>query len=302
MRFLLACLALWPLFAFAIQPTRIAPGVYAFIGDAGEVTPANSGFAGNAGFIIGTDGIIVIDTGISYRFAQEMLTAIQQISHQPIRLVILTHATQEFIFGAAFFQERGIPILAHRRTADLMRARCENCLNNLRQVMGREHMENSAVVKPDRQIDHSVKLSIAGRPIELLHFGWGSTVGDLVVFDCTSGVAFAGGLVSNGRIPDLRDGDFGGWLEALGALEKLSATVVVPGFGPPGPATRISDTRDYLRALDNAVRSQYHDGVSLLNVSSQTPLPAFASWKQYSALHPKNVEQRYLEVEREEFN
>ena len=302
MRLLLACLVLWPIVAFGIEPVKIAPGVYAFIGDGGDVSPDNQGFVGNAGFIVGTAGIVVIDTGISYQFAQEMISAVEKVSQQPIRLVVLTHAAQEFIFGAAFFQARGIPILAHRRSAELMQSRCENCLSNLRHTLGEDAMRGSLVVTPEQQIDGSERVTVAGRPISIYHYGWGSTPGDLVVLDCQTRVVFAGGLVSIGRVPDLRDGDFEGWLTTLDALEKLPATFLVPGFGPPGPMAGISTTRNYLRALDRAVRTQYRNGVSLLTAPGHTPLPVFADWKQYSVLHPRNVQQHYLEVEREEFD
>lgn len=301
LHFLVTCLTLWPLFAFGLQPIRVTPDVYAFLGDAEQITPANNGFVANAGFIIGADGIIVIDTGSSYRFAGEMLDAIGRISKKPIRAVILTHATQEFIFGAARFQEQGVPVLAQRKSAELMRSRCEICLANLRRTLGGDYMQGTRVVEPDEIIDASITRFIAGRKIGLLHFGWGSTAGDLIVVDYSSGVIFAGGLVSAQRIPDLRDGDLRGWLLVLDKLDRLRAKAIVPGFGSvirPGD-TRY--TRDYLISLDRMVRAQYRKGTSLLRVTTQAELPSYAAAKQYRELHARNVQQVFLDVEREEF-
>ena len=302
LRFLIAFLVAWPLLVFGLEPVRVAPNVYAFIGDGGEVSPANLGFVGNAGFIVGDEGVVVVDTGISYRFAGEMVAAIGRVSRKPIRLAILTHAAQEFIFGAALFQEHGIPVLAHRKSAELMRARCENCLKNLRGILGEDSMQGSTVVIPDRQITDSKTLTVGGRIIDLLYYGWGSTPGDLVVFDRESGVAFAGGLVSIGRVPDLHDGDFKGWLSALDQLSALPATHIVPGFGPPVLPADIRKTRQYLTALNAAVRTQYRKGTSLMDVPLHTPLPLFENWKQYSSLHPRNVQQIFLQLEKKEFN
>ena len=86
-------------------------------------------------------------------------------------------------------------------------------------------MRGSLVVTPEQQIDGSERVTVAGRPISIYHYGWGSTPGDLVVLDCQTRVVFAGGLVSIGRVPDLRDGDFEGWLTTLDALEKLPAAI-----------------------------------------------------------------------------
>ena len=301
MRLLLACLALWAHLALGIQPVQVAPDVYVFVGTGSDVTAANHGFVANSGFIIGADGIIVVDTGTSFRHGREMRAAIAKISQRPIRLVVLTHAAQEFIFGAAAFQEPGISILAQRKSAELMRARCATCLARLQRTLGKGYMRGSKVIAPDQLIDGSTTLNVAGREIELHYYGWASSLGDMVVFDRRSGVVFAGGLVSTGRIPDLHDGDLKGWLAALDSLEKLPATCLVPGFGAPVCPADVASTRSYLTTLDSAVRAQYRSGASLLNVSRETPLPAFSHWAMYATTHPRNVQQRFLEVEREEF-
>src|SRR5690242_7261035 len=89
----------------ALQPARVADGVYAFLGEHGEVSPANQGNVGNSGFIVGPSGVVVVDTGSSYAHGQQMIAAIRTISDQPIALVIITHAVQEFVFGAAAFAD-----------------------------------------------------------------------------------------------------------------------------------------------------------------------------------------------------
>src|SRR5262245_61239940 len=86
---------------------RIAEDVYAFIGKPEEVSAANRGFVANSGFIVGPSGVVVIDTGISYRHGRRMLDAIARVTDRPVELVINTHAVQEFLFGNAAFEERG---------------------------------------------------------------------------------------------------------------------------------------------------------------------------------------------------
>ena len=58
---------------------EVAPGVYMFRGAAGEVGVDNLGRIGNAGFIIGTTGVLAIDTGTSYRHGVALLTAIRRV-------------------------------------------------------------------------------------------------------------------------------------------------------------------------------------------------------------------------------
>jgi glyoxylase-like metal-dependent hydrolase (beta-lactamase superfamily II) len=301
---LFACLLLTaPLssLAAALEPLEVGAGVYAFLGGSGEPTVENEGNVGNSGFIIGADGVVVVDTGISYRHGQAMLQAIARVTPKPVQLVIVTHAVQEFLFGNAAFAERGIPLLAHAKSAELMRSRCEHCLANLNQLLGSELMAGSRVVLPTRTVEGSTQLTIAGRELELLHYGWAATPGDLAVYDRTSGVLFAGGLVSARRIPELRDGKLAGWLAALDRLETSATRWVVPGHGPVSTPAVFAQTRSYLRALDARVREVYDAGASLLEAVDMVDLPQYRDWDMYPVTHRKNAHQRYLELELEEF-
>ena len=260
----------------------------------------NAGNTGNSGFIVGEDGVVVIDTGISYEHGRQMLAAIARLSSKPVRLVIITHADQEFLFGNAAFDEIGVPVLAHVKSLELMRQRCEHCLSNLNRLLGPEIMQGSRLVLPTRLVETSTTLAVAGLSLELLHFGWGSTPGDLAVFDPASGVLFTGALVSNQRIPDLRDSDFKGWLSALDQIESIPCRVVVPAYGPIVAPVGIERTRGYLLALDLEVQRLYQSGASLMEAVDGADLPAYRHWDMYPAAHRRNVLQRYLQLEVEE--
>jgi glyoxylase-like metal-dependent hydrolase (beta-lactamase superfamily II) len=278
-------------------PGARAPGVYAFIGDIGQPSVENGADTGNSGFIVGDDGVVVIDTGVSCRHGLDMLAAIAAVTDLPVRLVIITHGVQEFLFGSAAFADRGIPILAHRATVELMRSRCEHCLANLVALLGEERMRGTRVVLPQRTVDAATTLQIAGRTLELLHFGWAATPGDLAVLDRISGVLFAGGLVTSARIPELRDGKLQGWMDALTALQEIPARLVVPGHGPVASPDAIAATRAYLGALDRKARELYDAGRSLLEAVDESALPEYAHWGSYPVLNRKNLQQRYLEYE-----
>jgi len=280
----------------ALAPRKIAEGVYAFIGEGGEPAAENRGFAANSGFIVGPTGVTVIDTGSSLRHGRRMIEAIARVTSRPVELVIDTHAIQEFIFGNGAFRDARIPILAHRETADLMRVRCSHCLDRLRPVLGDE-LRGTTLVLPDRLVDAGGPIRSGGRDLELLYFGWAATPGDLAVLDRASGTLFAGGLAVSGRIPEIRDSDFDGWLQALQRLRGMAVARVVPGFGPVGGPQVLADTEAYLRALDERVRGLYAKNTSLLESVEQAGLPAYASWRLYADSHRRNAQHRYLQLE-----
>ncbi len=284
------------LFAQTLQPENIADGVYAFIGDTGEISAANRGFVGNSGFIVGASGVVVIDTGTSYRHGRRMLDAIARVTDKPVELVIVTHAVQEFLFGNAAFAERGIALLAHRETTKLMRARCEHCLENLKPVLG-EELEGTRLVPPQREIDASTTIDAGGRRLELIYLGWASTPGDLAVLDVQTGVLFAGGMISIDRIPDIRDCDFEGWQRALRQLEGFKPARIVPGHGPVSGPGAIVDTAAYLDALDKVVKALYAESSSLMEAVEKATVPAYRDWSLYATTHRQNALHRYLQLE-----
>lgn len=246
----------------AVQPTTVivAPGVYALLGSGGEITPENGGRTANVAFVVGPGGVIVVDTGISCREGEEVIAAVKSISKRPIRLAILTHPSQEAIFGAAAFQARGIPVLAHRRSAELIAARCETCLRNLRLALGEEAMAATRVVKPDRLIDGDETLELIGRPLRLIAPQWSSAPGAVAVFDEWTSTLIAGTLVTINRIPDMRDANPKAWRDALVQLASMRCRHLVPGFGPVGDCADIAAFVRHFAALESRVEALVKDG------------------------------------------
>ncbi|WP_244140062.1 MBL fold metallo-hydrolase [Caballeronia sp. BCC1704] len=280
-------------------PMRIAPGVYAFIGTGNAVAPENHGIVANNGFIVGKSGVTVIDTGPSYRYGRAMIEAIRKVTPLPVTLVIITHQAPEFVFGAAAFRDQNVPILAHVRAAQLIHDRCSICLANLRKTLGEDEMAGSRVTVPDRTIDGTTEIENGGRKLQLLHFGPASTPGDLAVLDTETGVLFAGSLVSNGRIPELRNEQIPGWLAALENLRALDLNTVVPAFGPPLRGDAILQTGLYLRELDASVKQAYKSGMSLTQAMHAVQLPTFSGYKLYTTAQPQNVQRIYLQLEKQ---
>jgi glyoxylase-like metal-dependent hydrolase (beta-lactamase superfamily II) len=282
-----------------LHPQKVADGVYAFIGEGGEATAANRGFIGNSGFIVGATGVIVIDTGSSYRQGKRILQAIAAITDKPVELVVITHAIQEFLFGNGAFDELGIPILAHQQTTQLMKARCDRCLENLKRVLGAE-MDGTRLVLPRKLINATQDIESGGRHLRIIFPGWSSTPGDIAVLDRQTGALFAGGLVSVGRIPDIRDSDFANWQRALQQLAELAPNQVIPGHGPVSGPTAITQTADYLAALDRVVKALYARSSSLMESVEEAAIPAYRDWAMYATTHRQNALHRYLQLELQE--
>lgn len=277
----------------------IAPGVYLLPGTGGSADERNLGRIGNAGFIVGETGVVVIDTGTSLEHGRANLAAIRAVTDKPVTLALVTHTRPEFLFGGQAFQQAGIPVRMHTKTARLMAARCDTCLKQLRQGVGEVPLAGTALYKPDQQFDETHAVEGIGRAVRVLYFGHSSGPGDIAVFDESTGALFAGGLLDAQRVPDIQDSDLAAWHRALASLRSLRVRTVVPGHGPVSSSALIDTVDGYLAALEKKMRDLVASGTSLLEVPDAGELPAYERWDQYELVHRRNASIAFLRFERE---
>lgn len=284
----------------AVAAVEVAPGVYMLRGADGEVDAANLGRTGNAGFVVGPGGVIAIDTGTSYLHGQALLAAIARVTDRPVRVVLVTHARQEFLFGAAAYRERGIPVRMQAKTARLMAARCEGCLKTLNRLLGEDAMRGSAMFRPDQVFEATHELDLIGRPVRVLTYGHSSGPGDIAVLDLTSGVLFAGGLLDHRRVPDIQDSELPGWQLALADLKRQPVRAIVPGHGPLAGPELVDTVAQYLRRLDARLLELLRADVALSEVPDQAEFPEYRDWDQYQTIHRRNAAILFVRLEREQ--
>ncbi len=279
---------------------ELAPGVWVVPGTGGAADATNLGRIGNAGFVVGPQGVVAVDTGTSHAHGQDLLRTIRGVTDRPVKVALVTHTRPEFLFGGTAFRAAGIPVRMQRRTATLMASRCETCLKTLRQVVGEAPLAGTAMYKPDQLYDDPHDLGeLIGRPLRVLYFGHSSGPGDVAVFEPASGTLFAGGLLDVRRVPDIQDSDLPGWRRALTALGALGVRTVVPGHGAPASSAGIGEVERYLAALEAKVRAIVAGGESLLGVADAAELPEYESWDQYDVIHRRNASVAFLRFERE---
>lgn len=298
----IACLLWLAMPVVAADDLRdIAPGVWTLVGDVAEASQANLAEVGNVGIITGESGVLVIGAGGRFIHGEHILATARRITGKPVVGVVVTQPLQEFLMGSAAFAAQGIPLIAHDATAELIAARCEQCERQLRSLLGDAVMEGTRVVVPDQRLAGPRAIDLGGRVVTLLTPGWGVSPGDIAVWDSTSRTLFGGALVTNRRIPALRDARLEGWLDVLQTLDALGPAHVVPGYGPPGDARLLDATAGYLRTLQNQIRQQLDAGAGLSDSIQLPAPPAYRDWTLYPAAHKRNLQHEYLHQEAEAF-
>jgi len=284
---------------------KIAEGVYAAIG-------ADGGKAGsNAGFVVGSNGVLVIDTFEEVGSARELLAEIRKITNLPVRFVVNTHYHLDHTGGNAVFAQARAIILAQRNVRGWLRT--EN-LKFFRDPKPEQKAMIESLVLPDETYTDAVDIYLGTRQIQVRYM-LGHTGGDSVVIVPDADVVFAGDIVWQKHLPNLIDATTSDWVKTLEKLlaDHPSATFV-SGHGDVATPADVRDFHDYLvtlreavakaqaagktdQALVNTVLEQLQDKYGNCPATSAAPAPTSGNcWGFFKAFSTRNITQTAAEL------
>jgi glyoxylase-like metal-dependent hydrolase (beta-lactamase superfamily II) len=279
-----------------------APKQYFTLHDLGHgvwaaVTVPGSHAGGNTGFVVGSDGVLVIDTFQTVEAAQALLDAIRKTTPFPIRYVINTHYHLDHVMGNGIFEKAGAVILAQDNVRTWERT------ENLKFFGDKPKPEDKALVAaltlPSVTYKVGVTLWLGDRKV-VVQVMQGHTSGDSVVIVPDAGVVFTGDLFWDHNLPNLIDADT---LQQIASnqvfLSDYPAYTFVPGHGEVGKAADVSAFRDYLAALRQAVgdaRSAGKSGQALTDTVMAAIKPQYGSWGYFDYFAQHNIEQTDQEL------
>lgn len=236
------------------QLQKIGNGIWAAIVN-------DEGLAGgNAGFVIGDDGVLVIDTFQDPRPAKALLGEIRKLTPLPIRFVVNTHYHLDHVNGNDVFAAAGATIVAHNNVRAWMRT--ENIKMLDPPVTPEKKARVASLTLPSVVYDSHLDLFLGTRRINVRYYP-GHTGGDSVVFIPDSHVVFCGDMLWKDHIPNLIDASTGPWVESLDAMQKdYGPSTWVPGHGGVANAQDVLTFRKYLADLRAGVRREQAAGKS----------------------------------------
>ncbi|AYH43291.1 quinoprotein relay system zinc metallohydrolase 1 [Azoarcus sp. DN11] len=256
-------------FDYHLAPQEIAPGVHVFTGRREDFSPANGGNIVNTGFLVGSTGVIVIDTGPSRRYGEQMLAAIRRVTPLPVVLTINTHLHPDHFLGNQAFPAATLAALPETQRGIQKDGEAFN--ENLYRMAG-DWMEGTERVVPTQPLAAG-RRTVGGRDIEIVALD-GHTPADLVLIDHASGTVFAGDLLFHDRAATTPHADLAHWLSTLKRLEALPARQWVPGHGDVvRDAAAITQTRDYLEWVAATMREGAESGLDMTEMLAR-PIPA----------------------------
>lgn len=268
---------------------RVGPNVWAAISNPKSKMPAGA----NTGFVIGDDGVAVIDTSASAdadgnfgnETAKELLAAIRTLTKLPVRYVINTHYHMDHTGANAVFADAGAIVLAHRNVRGWLHS--ENLRMFGKDIRPQQKAFIEALVPPTVTFDQPVDLYLGSRPIRVRPFP-GHTGGDVVVMIPDAKVLFAGDLFWRNMLPNLIDASTQPWIDTLDALarDEPDATFV-PGHGDVGNAQDVMAFREYLATLRKLVSDAHSlrkSGEALADAVMPALSERYSGWEYFKDL------------------
>jgi glyoxylase-like metal-dependent hydrolase (beta-lactamase superfamily II) len=277
---------------------QISERVYAIVGPFGNRTPENLGNNATFGFVVTDAGVVLIDSGGSERGAAAIAALIKQVTDQPVKIVINTGGQDHRWLGNGYFKQRGARIIASAAAVADQRARLNEQLLRLRNLVGAEGLAGTEPVYANETFDEDMTFSLGETRLELRLVGPAHTPGESLVWLPEARIVFSGDVVYVGRMLSVRPySNSAHWIDAFETMASLEPVTVVPGHGPATDLARArADTLDYLVFLRETVGAFMEAGGDITQIGSLDQ-SRFAYLEDHASLQGGNAQQVFQEME-----
>jgi cyclase len=293
----------WNAMEITLAPRKLAEGVYALISSTADTNnPSGIPEATTGGIIVGEKGVLVIESMLNAKLANQVLDQVSRLTDKPIRYVVNTVSHGDHYYGNSLFPSSAT-IIVHLESNRYIDQKFEQDRKFMINLMGADvGIQDVKLRAGDILVDHDTTIDLGGRTVELKVFGLGQTKGDLFVWLPKEKIFFTSNaiLAEKPAIPWLLEGNHDLALETMRKMKAFlpADTVIVPGHGRP---TTIEASLDYfiayLETLDREVRAAVASGLSLEETVKVATAEAFSGYTLYPWVHKQmNVPHAYRRI------
>lgn len=304
---------------------KVNEGVYAAVAKSGGLA------SGNAGFVVGDDGVLLVDTFFTPEAVEDLIGVIGTETKQPIKYALNTHYHLDHTGGNQVLAARGVPIIAHEKlmewqttknrrflpAADELQKRRDAAAKQLSELPADQADKRAPLERQIRRLDAMLSIKLTNPTVTFssgtvhLHLGKrevllftlpGHTGGDVLAYVPDANVVFMGDMGWRKTLPNLVDATVSDWIVSLDkVLAQYPTAKFVPGHGEVATAAEIREFRDYLDDLRTRVKQAISDGLTIEQAKQQLKLPEKYKDFAFQNFATPNVEDMYKELKGTKF-
>ncbi len=247
------------------EVVQVGTNAYAYIQDDG------TWWINNAGFIVGTKGVVLIDTCSTEERTRGLLAAVRSVTDAPITTVVNTHHHGDHTYGNSVFAPA--TIIGH---ANCLTEAARTGIKRYEETFEQPDWGNLQLSTPTVTFDSRLDLHVDDTLVELHHMGGPAhTSGDVVAWLPTDRVLYTGDLVFHGGTPFILMGSVAGSLQSLEWMRSFHATTVVPGHGVVCGPEAFDVIERYLHMIRDESRRALDAGQTPLEAAMNVQLGEF---------------------------
>jgi hypothetical protein len=264
---------------------EVKPNVFVWVSDDFLDLDGDPQFdrAGTAGFIVTSEGVVVVNTTNSPFHGRELLYEIRHHSEQPVRDVIDTNSSGEQMLGNEVFTDEQATLISSAKTQQeilqyrqLMAHRLADAEDKWKLQV---RMRGFHITVPTQTFSGPMSLRMGGQEIKLLSLLRNGSGDDAVVHLPAAKVLFLGELFQNSYFPRIESRNVHDWIDTLRQVEKWDVEVYVPGHGTPGGKKELAEFRQFLEGFAKEVETRIQEGKSISEVKREVgPLVEHYKW------------------------
>jgi glyoxylase-like metal-dependent hydrolase (beta-lactamase superfamily II)/rhodanese-related sulfurtransferase len=246
------------------KPEKVIDGVWSAIGATSPGSFTNSGHNNNLSFVIGDESVLVFNAGDNYLLAKALHDEIKKITTLPVKAVVLENGQGHAMLGSSYWQELGVPVIAHIDTAHEIELHGEDAIDRMRRRNG-EKARFTKLSKPDETFEQSLTIDLGSIKVELIKLGPAHSPGDIMAWLPEQKLIITGDMAFHQRLlPIFEHTDTAAWIETWEKFAALGAVHVIPGHGKPTNMEEVTKyTRDYLVFLREKLGEVIDEGGDL---------------------------------------
>ena len=276
----------WDAASVNLISKEMAPGVFAVMPD--DVWTKDH-VATTGGFIIGDRGVLVVEAMLNGDLAAQHIGLIRKETYKPIHFLVNTSYHGDHAYGNYVFPDATM-VIQHPATKRYIDEKFEDDRRFMIDLMGTgKGIERVQARSADITVPDMMSIDLGGRMVEIRHFGFAQTPGDLVIWTPDAKVLWVGNMIQAPApaLPWLLEGHHRDTINTLTKVRDFlpNGATIIPGHGRPMRPADMDFSIRYLRELDTAVSAAIAKGLSLEATIKLVNMPQYSQYSLFGWAH-----------------